>query len=176
MEEIEPAAFSGRVQIREVGTRSENWFCAPALDGIAGAGCEPDDGCAAQQLILPPQWQQARTVCLAHAGVGAADNGAHTSRKLNKMADNRFTVLFWCDWALFCLEFRLQAVRAKHRDWPPEGGTPNGQTSFVKNSFNLHPLYFSSAMPAAKSLLGGVSIADFLQVFGRVLVEILLAT
>ena len=61
---------------------------------MAGAGCEPDDDCAAQQLILPPQWQQARTGCWAHAGgAGAADNGAHTSRKLNKMADNRFTIL-----------------------------------------------------------------------------------
>jgi hypothetical protein len=27
--------------------------------GTAGADCEPDDGWAAQQLILPPQWQQA---------------------------------------------------------------------------------------------------------------------
>jgi len=29
------------------------------LAGTAGAGCEPDDDGAVQQLILPPQWQQA---------------------------------------------------------------------------------------------------------------------
>jgi hypothetical protein len=69
--------------------------------GTAGADCEPGDGCAAQQLILPPQWQQARTGCWEHAGAGAASNCAHASNKLNRMALNRFTVLFWCDWALF---------------------------------------------------------------------------
>jgi hypothetical protein len=40
------------------GAEIENCFWVPALDGTAGIGCEPDDG-AAQQLILPPQWQQA---------------------------------------------------------------------------------------------------------------------
>jgi hypothetical protein len=39
------------------GAEIESCFCGPALDGIAGNGCEPGD--AAQQLILPPQWQQA---------------------------------------------------------------------------------------------------------------------
>ena len=61
--------------------------------GTAGADCEPDTGCAAQQLILPPQWQQARTGCWEHAGIGAAGNCAHTSKELNKMAENRFTNL-----------------------------------------------------------------------------------
>ena len=60
------------------------------MAGIAGAGCEPD-GAAAQQLILPPQWQPWRTGWLAHAGAVAASNCAHASSKLNKMADNGFT-------------------------------------------------------------------------------------
>ncbi len=40
------------------GAEIESCFCGPALAGIAGIGCEPDDG-EEQQLILPPQWQQA---------------------------------------------------------------------------------------------------------------------
>jgi hypothetical protein len=40
------------------GAEIESCFCAPALDGIAGIGREPDDG-VEQQLILPSQWQQA---------------------------------------------------------------------------------------------------------------------
>jgi hypothetical protein len=40
------------------GVEIENCFCAPVLDGTAGTGCEPDDG-KGQQLIVPPQWQQA---------------------------------------------------------------------------------------------------------------------
>ena len=39
------------------GAEIESCFCGPALAGIAGTGCEPDG--EAQQLILPPQWQQA---------------------------------------------------------------------------------------------------------------------
>src|SRR5208283_6105108 len=65
----------------------------PEGAGTAGADCEQGDGCAAQQLILPLQWQQARTGCRGHAGAGAASNCAHTSKKLNKMALNRFTKL-----------------------------------------------------------------------------------
>jgi len=61
--------------------------------GTAGADGEPDDG-AEQQLILPPQWQQAWAGCREHASAGAASNCAHTSKKLNKMALNRFTNLF----------------------------------------------------------------------------------
>ena len=57
---------------------------------MAGADGEQGDGWAAQQLILPPQWQQAWAGCLAHAGsVGAASNCDHTSKKLNKIAVNR---------------------------------------------------------------------------------------
>jgi hypothetical protein len=86
---IKPASFSGKVQTQEAGARSESWFWVPALDGIADAGCESDDAAGAQQLILPPQWQQARTGCREHAGIGAASNCAHTSSELNKMANNR---------------------------------------------------------------------------------------
>jgi hypothetical protein len=91
-EEGKPAPFSGKAQTREAGRGSISWFCGPALAGSAGAGCEPEAD-VAQQLILPPQWQQARTGWLAHAGTGAASNCAHTSNKLNKMADNCFTNL-----------------------------------------------------------------------------------
>ena len=74
------------------GEEIENCFCAPALDGTADSGCDPDNG-AAQQLILPPQWQQARTGCRESPGVGAASNCAHTSNRPNRMALNRFTNL-----------------------------------------------------------------------------------
>jgi hypothetical protein len=60
------------------------------LDGIAGAGRELDDA-GAQQLILPPQSQQAWAGWPAHSGRSAAGNCAHTSSKPNKMANNRFT-------------------------------------------------------------------------------------
>ena len=66
------------------GEEIENCFCAPALDGTADSGCDPDNG-AAQQLILPPQWQQARTGCRESPGVGAASNCAHTSNKPDKL-------------------------------------------------------------------------------------------
>jgi hypothetical protein len=91
-EAIKPASFSGNAQTQESEARSESWFWVPALDGIAGAGCESDDGAGAQQLILPPQEQQECTGCCAHAGIGAAGNCAHTSStssELNKMANNR---------------------------------------------------------------------------------------
>lgn len=74
------------------GAEIESCFCAPELDGTAGIGCEPDDG-AAQQLILPPQWQQAWADCREHAGIGAASNCAHTNNRPNRMALNRFTNL-----------------------------------------------------------------------------------
>ena len=70
------------------GAEIESCFGAPALDGTAGIGCEPDDG-AAQQLLLPPQWQQAGASWVGATGAGAANNCAHTSKKLNKMATNR---------------------------------------------------------------------------------------
>jgi hypothetical protein len=70
------------------GAEIESCFCGPALDGTAGSGCEPDDG-VAQQLILPPHRQQAGTGCAGVTGVGAADNCAHTSKQLNRMAENR---------------------------------------------------------------------------------------
>jgi len=72
------------------GAEIENCFWVPALDGTAGIGCEPDDG-AAQQRILPPQRQQARTGCWEHAGIGAANNCVHTSSTPDKMAVNCFT-------------------------------------------------------------------------------------
>ena len=36
-----------------------------------------------------------------------------------------------------CLEFRLQAVRAKIRDWPRKRGTPNTYNCFVKDSVQM---------------------------------------
>ena len=89
-EEIRPASFSGRAQINRAGVEIKSCFCGPALDGAAGIGCEPDDG-TAQQLILPPQWQPARTGCGEHAGIGAAGNCTPTSNRLNRIAGNRFT-------------------------------------------------------------------------------------
>ena len=87
-EKDKPAPFSGKAQTGEADRGSKSWFCGPVLAGIAGAGCEPGAE-VAQQLILPPQWQQGRTGWLAHTGTGDASSCAHTSNKLNKMADNR---------------------------------------------------------------------------------------
>ncbi|MGA2281902.1 MAG: hypothetical protein ABSG80_16550 [Verrucomicrobiota bacterium] len=58
--------------------------------GTAGADGEPDDG-AEQQLILPPQWQQARTGCREHDDtVGTGRNGVPTSNTLQTMASAIF--------------------------------------------------------------------------------------
>jgi hypothetical protein len=57
-EQIKPTQFSAKAPARMGGAESERSFCGPVLDGTAGSGCEPGDG-VAQQLIWPPQWQQA---------------------------------------------------------------------------------------------------------------------
>jgi hypothetical protein len=89
-EQIEPARFSDRSNTMMAGGEIESCFCGPVLDGTAGSGCEPDEE-SRQQLILPPQWQQAGTGCLSQIGsAGAANNCDHASKRPDKMADNRF--------------------------------------------------------------------------------------
>jgi len=91
MKAIGCASLSGKVQARMAGGEKENWFCVPAGAGTAGADCELADGCAAQQLILPPQWQQARTGRWAHDdSVCAGRKGVPASKTLQKMANAVF--------------------------------------------------------------------------------------
>lgn len=72
------------------GAEIESCFCEPLLAGTAGSGCEPD-GDAAQQFILPPQWQQAWAGWAEVASVGAANNWDHPSNRPDRMANNDFT-------------------------------------------------------------------------------------
>ena len=91
-EETEPASFSGKVQTAKVAAINESWLARTlAGTGTAGAGCELEAGCAAQQSITP--WrQQAGTVWLAHAGDGvcASRNGVPASTRQQMMAQAVF--------------------------------------------------------------------------------------
>jgi len=69
-------------------------FCA----GTAGAGCESESGFATQQPAMPHDGSLQAVlcvVCFAQAvkvGAGAGAKGIHTSKKLNNMAENCFTI------------------------------------------------------------------------------------
>jgi len=73
-----------KVQAKALGTRSENWFWLLGGTGTDGKGLESGNDFAAQQLILPPQWQLA-WFCLAQGGAACAKrNGAPASRNCKR--------------------------------------------------------------------------------------------
>ena len=91
MEAIERASLEGRVPVAMAGVETENCFCEPELGGTVGTGCEPDAGCAAQQFMAPPPWQQARIGRLVHDGtVCDGRNGVPASNKLQTMINASF--------------------------------------------------------------------------------------
>jgi len=90
----ERTASPGKVQATVVVTRMESWFSTPVRTGVAGAGGEPGVTGVTQQQAFA-QLLQAHVACLPPTiGAWAATTACiHTSSKLNKMADNRFTFL-----------------------------------------------------------------------------------
>jgi len=81
----------GNVQATVVVARKESWLALPARTGVAGAGRESGVDGVTQQHALA-QSLQTHVACLPVAGAWAATTACiHTSSKLNKMADTRFT-------------------------------------------------------------------------------------
>ena len=90
VKEIGCVSLVSKVQAKELGARSKNWFWLLDGTGTDGAGRESGNDFAAQQLILPPQWQMA-WFCLTQSGAACAKrNGAPASRKLQTMANAVF--------------------------------------------------------------------------------------
>jgi hypothetical protein len=92
-EEIESAGLAGSLQIKTLEARSESWLWLPVCDGTTGLDCESGEDFAAQQGIVTPCWQQARTGLTHDDGVCAIRNGVPISNRLQTMASVVFTFL-----------------------------------------------------------------------------------
>lgn len=88
-----PESSPGNVQATLGGARRESWFSMPARTGVAGAGGESGvEGETQQQdsaQLLQSQVVRSPPLAGAWATIIAC---IQTSSKLNKMADNRFTL------------------------------------------------------------------------------------
>jgi hypothetical protein len=90
VKEIGCVSLFSKVQAKACGARSENWFWLPDCAGTAGTDWESGNVFPAQQLILPPQWQQAWFCLTQDAAACAERNGAPPSRKLQTMTSAVF--------------------------------------------------------------------------------------
>jgi hypothetical protein len=81
------------VENRSVAIRMEKSLCGPVRVELAGTDCGLDPGWAAQQLIVPPLWQQAQAGCRAQAGLVCAKSmGAAISARMQMMVHTDFMI------------------------------------------------------------------------------------